>query len=218
MNSFVVASHIEIGANKPALIRSYQTRRITGSNLDTNMPIVQAMIATCTAPRYMAPPHTPITDTGINPAPTRRLVLEPGLVDYGTAKNNPVRDLLYEYRNLFRDTNETMVIISVGTGELPISDRETTAAADMAGAVANRCAEAQSWHDKFEHENAALMDVGWMRYFRFNVEGGSGDVPLDECKCEDRVKQVTSAYLARHDVRKRCVACVDAVVGVLLGR
>lgn len=200
---FVVSTHIEIGANKPALMRSYQTRRITGPDLDTNVPIWKAIKSTSVAPRYILP------QAGI----TQRLVVEPGLVDHGTAKNNPVRDILYECRKLFRYANDMMVIVSIGTGEG--LDRASEIH-EMANSVEDRQHEARAWGDKFELDHAALMDRNWMKYFRFNVPGLQ-DVALEEWCCEDAIKVKTSAYLARPDVGHRFYACVDAITAVLLG-
>jgi hypothetical protein len=201
--SFVVSTHIEIGTNKAALMRSYQTRRITGPELDANMTIWQAMKATSVAPRYMLP------QPGIN----QRLVIEPGLVDHGTAKNNPVRDILYECRKLFRYANDMMIIVSVGTGQGLNRDKEI---AEMANSVEDRNAEARIWGEKFEADHQPLMDRGWMKYFRFNVTGLE-DVPLEEWRHENLIKEKTTAYLAQPDVSVKFYACVDAITDLLLG-
>jgi hypothetical protein len=193
---------MEIGTNKAALLRSYQTRRIAGPELDANMTIAQAMKATSVAPRYMSPtPHV-----------NHRMVIEPGLVDNGTAKNNPVRDILFECRKLFRYTNDMMIIVSIGTGIG--MDRETEIL-EMADSVDNRNAEARAWGEKFEADQQALMDRNWMKYFRFNVPGLE-DVPLEEWCHEDIIKEKTSEYLARPDVSHMFYACVDAITALLL--
>ena len=194
------------GSNKTALIRSYQTRRIAGPEIEVEhgpMPIWEAMKATCVAPRY-----TQVQGV------IQRLVLEAGLVDHGTAKNNPIRDIIYECRKLFRYANDMMIIVSVGTGvgldrknELP----------EMANSVEDRHVEAEFWGDKFEADHKALMERGWMKYFRFNVEGLE-DVPLEEWKCEEMIKEKTSKYLAKPEVGQRFYACVDAIAALLLGR
>jgi hypothetical protein len=201
--SFVISTHIEIGSNKAALMRTYQTRRITGPDLDSNMTLSQALTATSIAPRYM-PPHA-----GAN----HGMVIAPGLVDHGTAKNNPVRDILYECRKLFRYTNDMMIIVSIGTGAGFNRESEIP---EMANAIEERNAEARAWGEKFEHEHRALMERGWMRYYRFNVEGLE-DVPLEEWKCEDEIKERTSRYLARPEVSHMFYACVEAIAKLLLG-
>lgn len=206
--SFVVTTHIQIGTNKAALIRSYQTRRITGPEVDTDMKIWEAMKATSIAPRYMPP----------QPGVTQRLVISPGLVDNGTAKNNPVRDIVYECRKLFRYTNDMMIIVSVGTGaglDASSSTAGAGAGADMAHSVSERVAEARLQRDKFELDNAALMQRGWLKYFRFEVPGLQ-DVPLEEWCHEDALKEKTLGYLAEPGVGRRFYECVDAVVGLLL--
>lgn len=167
------------------------------------MTILQAMKATCVAPRYMLP------EPGVN----QRLVIEPGLVDHGTAKNNPIRDILYECRKLFRYANDMMIIVSVGCGEG--LDR-TAELPEMANSVEDRNAEARIWGEKFEADHQALMERGWMKYFRFNVTGLE-DVPLEEWCHEELIKQKTSAYLAQPEVGQRFYACVDAITSLLVG-
>ncbi|KAJ4366969.1 hypothetical protein N0V83_007499 [Neocucurbitaria cava] len=186
-----------------SLMRSYQTRRITGPELDTNMPIWQAMKATSVAPRYMQP------QPGVN----QRLVIEPGLVDHGTVKNNPVRDILYECRKLFRYANDMMIIVSIGTG-IGL-DRENEIA-EMANSIDERNAEARAWGEKFEQDHRALMERNWMKYFRFNVPG-LDNVPLEEWCHEDLIKERTSAYLAQPEVGHMFYACVEAIAQLLLG-
>ncbi|KAF1851083.1 FabD/lysophospholipase-like protein [Cucurbitaria berberidis CBS 394.84] len=195
---FVIATHIEIGANRAALMRSYQTRRITGPELDANMPIWQAMKATSIAPRYV----------------NHRLVIEPGLVDHGTAKNNPVRDILYECRKLFRYSNDMTIIISIGTG---IGLDQENEILEMANSIEDRNKEARVCGQRFEVEHEALMGRNWMKYFRFNVPGLE-DVPLEEWCHEDLIKEKTSAYLAQPEVGEKFYACVDAIAQLLLGR
>ena len=161
------------------------------------------MKSTAVAPRYLLP------QPGLN----QRLVIEPGLVDHGTAKNNPVRDILYECRKLFRYANDMMVIVSIGTGEGLNRNNEIH---EMANSVEDRQAEARGWGDKFEAEHAALMQRNWMKYFRFCVPG-LDDVPLEEWCHEDVIKEKTSTYLAIPEVGHRFYACVDAITAVLLG-
>ncbi|KAH7390498.1 acyl transferase/acyl hydrolase/lysophospholipase [Pyrenochaeta sp. MPI-SDFR-AT-0127] len=200
---FVISTHIEIGSNKPALMRSYQTRRITGPELDTNMPIWKAMHSTCVAPRYMPP------QPGIN----QRLVIQPGLVDHGTAKNNPIRDILYECRKLFRYANDMMIIVSIGTG---IGIDRSNEISEMVNSVEERQEEARAWGEKFEQEHAALMERNWMKYFRFNVPGLES-VPLEEWCNEELIKEKTSEYLSQPEVGRMFYNCVDAITGLLLG-
>lgn len=200
-NSFVVTTQINIGTNKPGLIRSFSTRRITGPELDANMTIWQAMRATVIAPRYMLPRD------GVNWRP----VIEPGLVDHGTAKNNPIRDIRFECSKLYRYGNDTMVIVSMGTGTRLDREREVP---EIAKSVYDRTLEATVFAEKFEADHQALMERGWMKYFRFNVD--LSDVPLEEWCHEDLVREKTSAYLARPDIGQMFYSCVDAITTVLL--
>jgi hypothetical protein len=201
LDSFVVCTQIDIGTNKAALIRSFSTRRITGPELDANMTIWQAMRATSVAPRYMLPRD------GVNWRP----VIEPGLVDHGTAKNNPIRDIRYECSKLYRYGNDTMVIISIGTGTGVDRDRELP---EMVKSVDDRTVEANVWGEKFESDHKALIERGWMKYFRFNVD--LSDVPLEEWCHEEQVREKTLAYLRRPDTGQMFYACVDAITTVLL--
>ncbi|RMZ73177.1 acyl transferase acyl hydrolase lysophospholipase [Pyrenophora seminiperda CCB06] len=201
--SFAITTQMDIGTNRAALIRSYQTRRITGPDLDKNMPIWRAMKATSAAPKYIQS----------EPGFPQRFVIEPGLVDHGTSKNNPVRDILFECRKLFRYANDMMIVVSVGTGAGFTRSKEL---AEMANSVEDRRAEARVWGEKFEAEHATLMERNWMRYFRFEVDGLE-DVPLEEWCHEELIKEKTSKYLARKDVGERFYACVDAITSLLLG-
>jgi hypothetical protein len=201
LSSFVVCTQIDIGTNKAALIRSFSTRRITGPELDANMPIWQAMRATSVAPRYMLPRD------GVNWRP----VIKPGLVDHGTAKNNPIRDIRYECSKLYRYGNDTMVIVSIGTGTGMDRGREIP---EMVKSVSDRTIEAELWGEKFEVDHQALMERGWMKYFRFNVD--LSNVPLEEWCNEEQVREKTLAYLGRPDIGQMFYACVDAITTVLL--
>lgn len=140
-----------------------------------------------------------------------RPVIEPGLVDHGTAKNNPIRDIRFECSKLYRYGNDTMVIISIGTGTGLDKEREIP---EMVKSVYERTIEASLFGEKFETDHQALMERGWMKYFRFNVD--LIDVPLEEWCHEEKVKEKTLAYLAKPDVGKMFYACVDAITTVLL--
>lgn len=189
-------------------MRSYATRRITGPELDSNMPIWQAMKATAVAPRYM-----PRNDSPNHTTNYRRHVFEPGLVDHGTAKNNPVRDILYECRKLFRYTNDMMIIVSIGTGA---GIDRTNEMQEMVASVEDRQTEARAAGEKFEQEFRPLMERQWMKYFRFNVPGLE-DVPLEEWAHEEKIKEKTSEHLKRPEVGAMFYACVDAITALLLG-
>ncbi|KAJ4302742.1 hypothetical protein N0V90_001632 [Kalmusia sp. IMI 367209] len=198
---FVVATKIDIGTNKPVIIRSYKTRRITGPDVDENITICEAMKATCIAPCYMQP------RSGMNWRP----VIAPGLVDHGTVKNNPIRETLYECRKLYTYGHDMMVIISIGTGSGLDPARETM---EMAKNVADRKSESQKAGEKFETEHRDLMARQWMKYFRFNVPN-LDDVPLEEWCHEEKVKEKTLEYLADPDVVTSFYRCVDDIVEIL---
>ncbi|CAI6333505.1 unnamed protein product [Periconia digitata] len=200
---FVIATRIDIGTNKAALMRSFQTRRITGPEIDANMTVSEAMRSSCISPRYLQS----------RDSAAWRPVIEPGIVDHGTAKNNPIRDILYECRKLYRYTNDMMVIVSIGSGQGFDPTRELP---EMTKSVHERSLEGGVWGEKFEADHSALMERGWMKYFRFDVPD-LHDVPLEEWCHEDRIKEKTLSYLSRPDVGAMFYACVDAITAALSG-
>ncbi|KAI2487480.1 hypothetical protein Ptr902_01613 [Pyrenophora tritici-repentis] len=167
------------------------------------MPIWKAMKATSAASRYVQS----------EPGFPQRFVIEKGLVDHGTSKNNPVRDILFECRKLFRYANDMMIVVSVGTG---VGINRNNEIPEMANSVEDRKSEARAWSEKFETEHSALMERNWMKYFRFDVTGLE-DVPLEEWCHEDLIMKKTSEYLAQAEVGERFYACVDAIAALLLG-
>jgi hypothetical protein len=173
---------------------------MAGPELDTPFTIWQAMHASIVAPRY------------IGPVPTVRAVIQPGLLDYGTAKNNPIRDLYYESRKLYSYTNDKMVVVSLGTGRGVAQDVENK---EMAKAVEDRNTEANVIREKFENDHAKLMEQGWMKYFRFDVPGLE-DVPLEEGPHVEVLMEKTRKYLETPEVGQRFYKCVEAISGVLM--
>ena len=157
---------------------SFQTRRTTGPELEANMTIWQAMRATTIAPRRMRPRD------GINWRP----VIEPGLVDHGTSKNNPVRDLVFESRKLYRYANDMMIVVSLGTGRGFDGARELP---EMIKSVDQRVREAGFVSERFEADHQALMERGWLKYFRFDGPD-LGDVPLEPNAAECHRSLVSS--------------------------
>ncbi|ORX97951.1 acyl transferase/acyl hydrolase/lysophospholipase [Clohesyomyces aquaticus] len=201
-NVFVISTQTEIGVNRPALIRSYPTRRMAGPELDPDLTIWEAIKACIAAPRYIDPQGQTF----------RRAVIEPGLVDYGTLKNNPIRDLFYECRKLYSYANDTMIVVSIGTG---IGLDRMVESNEMANSVEDRQGEAQMAGDKFENDMRDLIGNGWLKYFRFNVPDLE-DVRLEEWKEVENLKAKTSAYLSQEDVRIRFYACVNAIADLLM--
>ncbi|KAF2263856.1 FabD/lysophospholipase-like protein [Lojkania enalia] len=198
---FVVSTKVDIGFNRPALIRSYPTRRISGPEIDPDMKVWEAMKATSAAPRYAAG------------GAVRRSVIAPGLVDYGTAKNNPVKDLVYECRKLYSFANDTQIIISIGAGMGADRSQELQ---EMANGVDIRNMEANAAADKFQDDFRPVIESGWMKYFRFNVPN-LHDVPLEEWDQMDKMMEKTRAYLEDAEVGHQFYACVDAVAALLMG-
>lgn len=201
---FVLSTKVEIGKNQAAIIRSYPTRRMAGPELDANLTSWQAMCSTIKAPTYIDPDPQEGRD--------RKSVIAPGLFDYGMAKNNPIRDLFYECRKLYSYANDTMVVVSIGTGSGLDREREVH---EMANSVQERKAEAGFAGDKFEADMVELRERGWMKYFRFNVSD-LHDIPLNESGSLDQIMEKTHAYLAIPEISKRFYDCSDAIVGILL--
>jgi calcium-independent phospholipase A2-gamma len=202
----IISTAVEIGTNQPAIIRSYPSRRTVGPEVPRDLLTWQAMHATLAAPRYVDPSAGPRETT-------KRAVIQPGFVDYGTAKNSPVRDLCYECRKLYSYTNDTMVIVSIGTGTGTPSPDELK---EMTKSVQERTLEAQKWGEKFEIDNRELIKQGWIKYYRFNVDTLHG-LPLEEGLAPEAIEAATTAYLAREDVGTQFYAAVGAIVEVLTG-
>ncbi|KAF2798390.1 FabD/lysophospholipase-like protein [Melanomma pulvis-pyrius CBS 109.77] len=202
-NVFVTTCQVDDTVNRPALIRTYPTRRVAGPEINAKLSIWQAMRATSAAPRYMTS----------NGAHNGRALLEPGLVDCGTGKNNPVRDLVFESRKLFGYSLDALVVVSIGTGT---GMNRTEEVSDMANRVAERVVDGRMAEEKFFRENADHMARGWMKYFRFNVPD-LGDVPLDEWAHVEKIKEKTHTYLGNPEVGERFYACVNAIAEILLG-
>lgn len=200
-SSFVVSTQVETDSNRPAILRSYQSRRKVGPEVDDDMTVWQAMKATVAAPRHVEPRDV------VDGQP----VLEPGLVDHGAAKNNPVRDALFECRKLFTYTINMIVVVSIGTGFGLDSDHESP---EMVKAVKSRNLQAEAWGVRFQNENENLIKRGCMKYFRFNVPG-LDDVPLEEWCHEDQIKEKTLAYLAEPAVNISFYQCVDEIAAIL---
>jgi hypothetical protein len=200
----VVATHIDVGINRPAIIRSYPTRRMAGPEVPADLTVGDAMRATSAAPRYVPP------SGGANVSP----VLGPGFYDYGTTKNSPLQDLVYECRKLYSYANDTQIIVSMGSGN---GCNNTAENPEMANSVEVRHSEAAAIRQKFEVENQKVMQTGWMKYFRFEVPGMT-DVPLQEWDQVDVVMEKTHSYLAQPEVGQKFYACVDAVSAPLIGQ
>ncbi|KAF2004427.1 FabD/lysophospholipase-like protein [Amniculicola lignicola CBS 123094] len=200
-NVFIISTQVDIGTNRPAVIRSFATRRVAGPEIDPNITVQEALNAAAAAPRYFDP-------QGMN---ERRSVIEPGLVDYGTTKNSPIRDLFFECRKLYSYSNDTMVLVTVGPGEGFNKKKEMQ---EMGNHVEDRAADANNSVDKFQVDNAGLIETGWMKFFRFNVPDLE-EVPLEEWNQVDALMAKTHAYLGRPDVGVKFYACVDAIADIV---
>ncbi|KAF2744437.1 FabD/lysophospholipase-like protein [Sporormia fimetaria CBS 119925] len=199
-NVFIISTSVDLGHNQPAIIRSYPSRRNAGAEYDPNITTSQAIFSTLKTPKYTA-------------GAERGRYLAPGLVDLGTSKNNPIRDMYFETRKLYSYGHDAVILISIGTGtgtHLPNELR------DMCDAVKQRVADAEKTREKFEKDQTVMLESGWMKYFRFNVDGLDG-VPLEEARAVEDIKGRTMAYLARPEVYARFWEAVELICGVLRG-
>ncbi|KAF2659067.1 FabD/lysophospholipase-like protein [Lophiostoma macrostomum CBS 122681] len=204
-NVFVVSTKINIGSTQPAILRSYPSRRLVGPDVDTKLTVWQAIRATLGAPRYL--------NQASQEGQRRKGLLEPGLVDYGVAKNNPVRDVYFESKRLYSYADDKMILISIGTGSGLDETREIP---EMAKSVTERTSEADLAHYRWEGDHRAEIDGQWVRYFRFNVPNLE-TVPLEEWSSIDKIMEKTHAYLGDAEVGNKFYECVDAVTAVLAG-
>lgn len=188
--------------NKAALMRSFQTRRVIGAEIDDKITISNAMRSSCIAPGYLQ------RTEGVAGTCT----VKPGIADYGTLKNNPVRDIFYECRSVYEYAAETMVVVSIGSGQGFDPDREIP---EMARIVQERSTEGGVSGEKFEADHTAFIESGCMRYFRFDVPD-LHDIPLEEWCHEEKIREKTLAYLRRPEVGAMFYACADAITAVLV--
>ncbi|KAF2181645.1 FabD/lysophospholipase-like protein [Zopfia rhizophila CBS 207.26] len=202
-NVFVISTQVDVGVNRPVLIRSYPTRRQAGPEIHPDPKTWEVIHATSAAPRYLNEPGPIYLD--------RRTVLEPGLVDYGTGKNNPIRDLFYECRKLYNYNHDMMIIVSIGTGT---GFNRLAENKEMGNSVEDRLAEARVAGMKFESDMKDLITRGWLKYFRFDVPG-LDDIPLEEWSHMDEIMTKTHEYLAVPNVGHEFYTCVDAIAEVL---
>lgn len=134
-------------------------------------------------------------------------------MDYGTTKDNPIREANYECRKLLRYSNDKMIIVSIGTGSGFNPDQEN---GEMAKSVLRRNADAERQCFEFQKDNEKLINAGWMKYFRFNVPN-LDNVPLEEWCNEEQIRDKTTAYLACPDTGRAFHKCVEDVTAVLIG-
>lgn len=186
------------------MLRTYQTRRIAGPEVDDDLRVWEAMKAAVIAPRY----------TQAQSDAAWSSVVQPGLMDYGSPKDNPVSDAYYECRKLFKYTNDKMFIVSIGTGFGLDPDRESR---EMARSVSKRTSDAGIRCVEFEREHKRLMENGWLKYYRYNVPG-LDEIPLEEWRHEDQIRKKTAAYLAGPDAGQSFYKCVDDITAILTGR
>ncbi|KAF2205129.1 FabD/lysophospholipase-like protein [Delitschia confertaspora ATCC 74209] len=238
-NIFVISTHVFQSRLRPALIRSYSTRRITNPVLKPTLKTWEAMCATAAGLCY--------TNNDDPTAETSGL-----LVDGSIKKSNPVKDVFFECRSLYH-INDPMMIVSVGAGgclevgtkegnnggernasnssnpegprpngvspNFPSTPNTTTSPEfkELAENIAACERHSKSTADKFEWDQHDILNTDWLKYFRFN-DPGMATIGLEEYKERDGILASTMRYLQGADGEgsEKFKDCVEAIVRVLM--
>ena len=179
--------------SQPVLLRSYRSR---GGNV-VSCTIAEAGRATSAAPSFFDP--------------IKIGVFEQEFVDGATGCNNPIRELLYEARDIWSDANTRIqCIVSIGTGQPKLRGFGENII-DIAKALVKIATETELTAESFLREHHHLDLSG--RYFRFNVTRGMEDIGLEEYTERPRIASATMAYLSGNVVSKNVQECVKLLKG-----
>lgn len=188
---------------RPAIIRSYPTRRITNPVIKNNLKTWEAMCATAAGLRY-----TNLSDTSAEPSGL--------LVDGSIKKSNPIKEIFYECRSLYH-INDPMMMVSIGTGAAPDLDATTRLEyRDMAENVLASERSASGVGAKFEYDERDIMGTEWLKYYRFTDPGLAG-CGLEEFGERERIEECTRWYLGSGEAGQRFLECVEAIARVVMG-
>jgi calcium-independent phospholipase A2-gamma len=202
-NVFVISTLISNDRMRPAIIRSYPTRRITNPVIKNNLKTWEAMCATAARLRY-----TNVSDASAEPSGR--------LVDGSIKKSNPIKEIFYECRSLYH-INDPMMMVSIGSGAAPNLDATTRLEfRDMAENVLASERSAASVGAKFEYDERDIMGTEWLKYFRF-CDPGLADCGLEEFGERDRIEACTRRYLGTGEAGQRFQECVEAIARVVMG-
>ena len=191
---------------RPAVIRSYPTRRITNPVIKSTLKTWEAMCATAAGLRYTNPDDPAAEPSGL-------------LVDGSIKKSNPIKDVFFECRSLYH-INDPMLIVSIGTGAAPYLDPTTRSEfRDMAENVLASERNANGASAKFEWDERDILGSEWLKYFRFN-DPGLAACGLEEGGERDRIEDMTRGYLEDRFgemAGQRFQECVEAIARVVMG-
>ena len=191
---------------RPAVVRSYPTRRITNPVIKSSLKIWEAMCATAAGLRYTNPDDPAAEPSGL-------------LVDGSIKKSNPIKDVFFECRSLYH-INDPMLIVSIGTGAAPYLDPTTRSEfRDMAENVHASERNANGASAKFEWDERDILGSEWLKYFRFN-DPGLAACGLEEVVERERIESMTRRYLEEivgEMAGQRFLECVEAIARVVMG-
>jgi predicted acylesterase/phospholipase RssA len=207
--AFVVATNASGADGPPAIFRSYDC-----DNYDADKcRIWEAARCTTAAPTFFRPMFV-----RIHPRPGQRFL------DGGLRYNNPSRLAIAEAKHIWPTVNR-LCLVSIGTGWQKslhlVSENGTSASSRskiiMRGSRALRnivqhivdmSTNSEPVHRDLLHLSRSADPTQQFPYFRFNVQTGMDDIPLEEWKAMVRTKGLTSRYMAEANTEREEHNCV----------
>ena len=160
---------------RPFRFRSYDS----SWDVVDDCPIWQACRATSAAPTFFPPMQ--IGDPPV------------AYVDGGLGHNNPIRALMDEKSHIWPD-RQIGCIVSVGTG-IPASRDVGRTIKPLFDKLKEMATDTEEIAREFAEEIKYKYGAEQKMYYRFNVQQGLEQVPLEEWKEMDRIKVATQDYL-----------------------
>lgn len=179
-------------------LRSYVTSR----SAPRDIKIWEAARATSAAPSFF----DPITVGSIGET----------FIDGALGANNPIHHLWTEAQDLCLPTCnvafDTTVhcIVSIGTGT-PSTASFNSGLFEFGGNLSKIITECDATAEKFVRTNRALSSQG--RYYRFSVQGGLGDIAMDDTEQMAPISAATNRYIESEAVFNSLQACARVMRG-----
>lgn len=172
--------------NTPRLFKSY---RPLGAADYPDLAIWQAARATSAAPTFFK---------RIKIGPKN---LEEEFIDGGLGTNNPTQVLIKEAIRIYAPAAPVACIVSIGTGESSVvevkepSFLQRVVPLELVNAMKSMITDCRTMADAMDERFQGAPGI----YFRFNVDQGLQDVPMEEWKEMGAVISKTNMYLERID-------------------
>lgn len=183
----------------------FRLRNYHGEEPAANCSIWEALRATSAAP-LIFDPITIVDHSGI----------EVEYVDGGLGMNNPVRALVDEAKSIWNPASGFHVgsIVSIGTGQQALHTMGSTEL-ELVETIKRIALDAEETAEEFAREAKTLESHPFfkdVKYFRFNVPHGVGDVPLEDWRDIPRMNQATRKYMTGHVARMAADAWTEVIM------